>query len=40
LASMKFNVEEAVKHLKLGNYISLAIHKNLGIPYVIDLRTY
>jgi uncharacterized protein (DUF4213/DUF364 family) len=39
LASMKFNIEETIKHLKLGNYISLAIHKNLGIPYAIDLRT-
>ena len=39
LASMKFNIEETIKHLKLGNYISLAIHKNLGITYAIALRT-
>ncbi|MGB9787034.1 MAG: Rossmann-like domain-containing protein [Infirmifilum uzonense] len=38
LASMKFNVEAAVQHLRLGNYVSLALHPQLGRPYAIDLR--
>ncbi|MEM4021169.1 MAG: DUF364 domain-containing protein, partial [Nitrososphaerota archaeon] len=38
LASMKFKIEVAVNHLKRGGYISLAIHSDLGVPYVVDLR--
>lgn len=39
LASMKLNIEETVRHLKLGNYISLALHRDLGTPYTLDLRS-
>ena len=38
LASMKFNIEAAVEHLKRGGFISLALHSDLGVPYVVDLR--
>ncbi|MGC9170337.1 MAG: Rossmann-like domain-containing protein [Thermoproteus sp.] len=38
LASMKLDIGKTVDHLKQGGYISLAIRKDLGFPYAIDLR--
>lgn len=39
LASIKLDVEKTVAHLRLGGYISLAVHRHLGRPYTYDLTT-
>ncbi|MCC6005944.1 MAG: hypothetical protein LM590_16520 [Thermofilum sp.] len=40
IASMRYNIDAAIRHLKLGNYISLAVHSHLGTPYVISVNKY
>jgi uncharacterized protein (DUF4213/DUF364 family) len=40
VASMRYNIDVATRHLKLGNYISLAVHPHLGTPYVISVNKY
>jgi len=40
VASMRYNIVAAIRHLKLGNYISLAVHSHLGTPYVISVNKY
>ncbi|MEZ0318537.1 MAG: DUF364 domain-containing protein [Pyrobaculum sp.] len=37
VASMKFDVEKTVRHLKSGRYISLAVHKDLGKQYALPV---
>ncbi|CCC80935.1 conserved hypothetical protein [Thermoproteus tenax Kra 1] len=39
VASMKFNIEPTIRHLKLGRYISLALHRDLGTPYALPVNT-
>jgi uncharacterized protein (DUF4213/DUF364 family) len=40
VASMRYNIDVATRHLKLGNYISLAVHPHLGTPYAISVNKY